>query len=68
MASRAGITAGGKLRLVPEPQPTVAVVPAAAPNLTPGLARALAKLINRAATTNTEQDICQSSDLSSKAS
>jgi len=68
MTPRSGITERGKLRLVPEPQPAVAVVPAAAPNLTPGLARALAKLINRAATTNTEQDICQSSDLSSKAS
>jgi len=68
MAPRSGITEHRKLRLVPEPQPAVAVVPSSAPILTPGLARALAKMINRAATTSADQDNCLSSDLSSKAS
>jgi len=68
MAPRSGITEHRKLRLVPEPQPAVAVVPSSAPILTPGLARALAKMINRAAATSADQDNCLSSDLSSKAS
>ena len=68
MEPRSGIAEHRKLRLVPEPQPSAAVVPSSAPILTPGLARALTKMINRAAATATDQDNCQSSDLSSKAS
>ncbi len=68
MAPRSGITARQQLRLVPEPHPEAECVPSSAPMLTPALARALAKMINRATAATTDQDNCQSSDLSSKAS
>ena len=49
-------------------RPVVVSIPATFPVLTPGLARALARIIHRAAALDTDRESCQGCDLSSKAS
>lgn len=56
------------LRLVLDTEPALASVPPTAPLITPGLARALTRVLQRAAVGKTDHDRCQSHDLSSKAS
>ena len=56
------------LRLVVDTRHPVVSVPATVPVITPGLARALARLIHHAADLNTGHDTCPDCDLSSQAS